>query len=168
MSERIRPARREDIPQVLALYARVVTWMLQNGYRQWNTDYPNRAFLERDVDAGTAFVAEAEGAIQGSFTADGNISPEYAAVAWQFAGRPYSIHRLCVDPQAKGKGIATRMVAYAENTARAQGAQVIRLDTCADNSRAQSLYLRAGYVVRGTCKLPRRPELDFVCMEKQL
>ncbi len=55
------------------------------------------------------------------------------------------LKRMFVRPEARGSGLATRLLAAAEDAARALGARTIRLDTRLDLVEARSLYARHGY-----------------------
>jgi GNAT superfamily N-acetyltransferase len=50
-----------------------------------------------------------------------------------------------VRPEARGAGVAARLLAAAEQRARADGASIIRLNTRGDLVEARSLYARHGY-----------------------
>ncbi|MNI68827.1 Acetyltransferase YpeA [compost metagenome] len=77
------------------------------------------------------------------------------------------MHRLAVHPEIQGKGIARRLLAFAEDQAAREGYSSIRMDTYAKNDRALSLYLRLGYEVRGEVRFPGRIA-NFPVMEKLL
>ncbi|QRP51223.1 GNAT family N-acetyltransferase [Amycolatopsis sp. FDAARGOS 1241] len=53
--------------------------------------------------------------------------------------------RVYVRPAHRGRGGGTRLVAAAEDAARALGADVMRLDTRSDLVEARALYARTGY-----------------------
>lgn len=53
--------------------------------------------------------------------------------------------RLWVAPQARGTGLAARLVAAVEDAARARGYRLLKLDTLARLVAANKLYARLGY-----------------------
>ena len=55
------------------------------------------------------------------------------------------LKRMFVRPEARGTGLAPRLLAAAEGAARALGATTIRLDTRLDLVEARALYARHGY-----------------------
>lgn len=55
------------------------------------------------------------------------------------------IKRMWIAPQARGQGLARRMLEALEDAARGQGLTAIRLDTNKALANAQQLYLAAGY-----------------------
>jgi GNAT superfamily N-acetyltransferase len=56
------------------------------------------------------------------------------------------LKRMFVRPEARGTGLAPRLLAAAEDEARRLGARSIRLDTRLDLVEARALYTRHGYV----------------------
>ena len=55
------------------------------------------------------------------------------------------IKRMWIAPQARGQGVARRMLQALEDAARAAGLTSVRLDTNKALGNAQRLYLAAGY-----------------------
>lgn len=55
------------------------------------------------------------------------------------------VKRMWVAPTARGRGVSRRLLHYLEDTARAAGKPMIRLDTNRVLKEAQLLYLKAGY-----------------------
>jgi ribosomal protein S18 acetylase RimI-like enzyme len=55
------------------------------------------------------------------------------------------IYSLVVAPQARGQGIAQRLVQAAERAARRGGRQTMSLEVRVDNQAARALYARLGY-----------------------
>lgn len=167
MNPEIKTLTTPDAEAAMALYHRVVKAMHAAGFMQWNDTYPNRAFLDRDIAAGTAYGCFVGGTLAAVATFDRNQSQEYEAIPFLF-GEPYMVvHRLAVDPSAQRLGLAARMMDHAEAMARDAGCPAMRLDTCEDNRAALALYERRGYVRRGTCHFPGRT-FTFIVMEKKL
>ena len=64
----------------------------------------------------------------------------------EFGGRFLLLDELYLAPAVRGRGEGRRALAFAEQQARAAGAQALRLEVSRENSRARSAYLRAGFV----------------------
>jgi ribosomal protein S18 acetylase RimI-like enzyme len=63
------------------------------------------------------------------------------------AMRPiWFLEDLYVDVSARGQGIATALLSYAEQFARSTGAERLTLATAHDNLAAQHIYKKLGYV----------------------
>ncbi|MNM16482.1 Acetyltransferase YpeA [compost metagenome] len=168
MENVIRQGRMDDLERIMALIAECVRVMQEGGSDQWNESYPNREVIAEDIEQGTLYVFEDDGTPAGIIVLDENEAEEYLSIDWvQKEGRHLVMHRLAVHPEIQGKGIARRLLAFAEDQAAREGYSSIRMDTYAKNDRALSLYLRLGYEVRGEVRFPGRIA-NFPVMEKLL
>ena len=97
-------------------------------------------------------MGEEGGALWGVVNLNGIQLPEYGKIPWSIPAEREEvgvIHTLCIHPAQSGKGYAKRMAAFCEETARAQGKTVIRLDTWEGNAPANRLYPSIGYRFAG-------------------
>ncbi|MRN56053.1 GNAT family N-acetyltransferase [Paenibacillus sp. LC-T2] len=150
------------------LIARCVQVMQDGGSDQWDALYPSKEIISLDIERGTLFVCEDNNAVAGIIVLDENQAEEYKSIQWvQNEGPHLIMHRLAVDPQVQGKGIARRLIIFAENYAEHNGYKSIRLDTYNKNARALGLYSRLGYDRRGEVNFPDRAA-SFPVFEKVL
>ncbi|MCL6459640.1 MAG: GNAT family N-acetyltransferase [Gorillibacterium sp.] len=168
----IRPAKVQDIPTIAQLYQSCMKSMQEQGSDQWNETYPTITNATEDILAGTLFVLEEQaseenGQILGVITLDELDVPAYGDMIWsETHGKPLLLHRLAVHPLAQGRGIAKRLVLFAEDHARKLGCTCIRFDTYSRNRSAIGLYLGLGYnQVAGEIHFPGREDA-FFCYEK--
>lgn len=81
------------------------------------------------------------------------------------------IMTIVVCPDRRGQGIGKKLLAEAECTAQARGADIMFLDVAADNPSAQALYQNAGYQRCGTRKAYYRRQkgrVDALLFQKYL
>ena len=76
------------------------------------------------------------------------------------------IHRLAVHPKFQKKGIARRMMDYAEAFAKSKNHKSIRLDTFSKNQRNNKFYKLRGYTKLEDVFFPNQSEFPFHCYEK--
>ena len=164
----IRPAQKNDVPALLALVARVVPLMRAGGNLQWDDAYPNRQVFEHDIELGQLWVAEMDGAVAAVAAIAHDQEPEYAQADWDISEPAIVVHRLAVDPEHRGAGLATALMLQAEVVARANGIGVVRVDTNTENPATQRLLPKLGYTPAGEIELKFRPGLRFLCYEKRL
>ena len=164
----IRQATLADIPQIMQLIAEVLPAMIASGNLQWDGDYPNAVVFTNDVNKGQLWVAEVEGHIAGisAITTDQEI--EYAQVGWDLTEIAIVTHRLAVNPQYRGLGIAKALLQQAEQQARNRNIKTLRIDTNTSNEATQKLFPKLGYIYAGEINLGFRPGLRFYCYEKRL
>lgn len=78
------------------------------------------------------------------------------------------VHRLAVDAEFRGAGVALALMQKAEEVAAELDLPAVRTDTSAENEAAQRLFLKLGYRKTGEIGLSFRPGLRVVCYEKRL
>jgi GNAT superfamily N-acetyltransferase len=164
----IRLASQDDIAALMELVRRVVPLMRAAGNLQWNDDYPNAAVFERDVALRQLWVAEIDGALAGVAALTTDQEPEYADAGWDIEETAVVVHRLAVDREFRGAGVAMALMRQAEMVAAEKGITVLRVDTNTQNEATQRLFPRLGYTLAGEIGLQFRPDLRFFCYEKRL
>lgn len=76
---------------------------------------------------------------------NGKLLKGYAMVLYRSGTSLARLYSLAVDPEARGQGLARRLLESAEESARDSDAAVMRLEVRPDNSEAIRLYTEAGY-----------------------
>ena len=162
---RIVMGEAQHVDLVWALMDRCKRVLEAQAVFQWDDVYPTRETVETDVRRGALYVLEEEnGRCVACVALDETQSPEYASLAWTSAEPALVVHRLCVDPDAQGRGHAHRLMEFAESYAAERGYASVRLDAYTGNPRSVALYRRRGYREVGQIHFPRR-ELPFWCFE---
>lgn len=162
-NEIFRPARKADAERIWELLCQAKAQMKREGLRQWNEHYPLFAHVERDLEAGKAWVLEREGAVIACGTVDFDGEPAYEAIegAWEESGPYVVLHRLAVADGAKGQGVAGRFMEQVGELARRRGATAFRVDTHLDNRRMLCLFERLGFLFRGKIHYPQGERLAY-------
>lgn len=164
----VRLGRLEDVQAVMRLVARVVPAMRASGNFQWDDEYPNAEVFERDTELGQLWVVEIDDQIAGIAAITTDQEKEYAQVGWDISELAIVVHRLAVDSEFRGRGIAAALMLQAEVVARARSISVLRIDTNTSNEATQKLFPKLGYELAGEIELGFRPGLRFRCYEKRL
>lgn len=164
----IRQGRAEDVSAAMAIVRRVVPLMRDAGNLQWDDVYPNHEAFAQDVELARLWVAELDGRVAGVSAVTMEQDPEYADVGWDLTEPAIVMHRLAVDPDLTGKGIAKALMLNAEDVARSRGLHILRVDTNSENPTMQRILLGLGYNFAGEIGLAFRPGLRFYCYEKRL
>jgi GNAT superfamily N-acetyltransferase len=148
-----------------ALYFRTAKNMNRKGIFQWNTQYPDKARILRDIEDGTLYLLEHEGrpvaaaAVNDSLEIEDDPPPE---TIWSQPGPARVIHRLCVDPRLQGQGLGKRLLAGIEDAALAAGVKSLCLMVLAANPFAVGLYTSFGFTVRHTYPVEDFGEFLFI------
>jgi ribosomal protein S18 acetylase RimI-like enzyme len=162
---KIRPARLNDLPNLMALLCSCVRQMLSEGIDQWDKIYPDEATCAGDIERRELFLLERDSRISGIITLNEFQDPAYREVPWHYSSKALVIHRLAVDPACQGQGIAGELMQFAREYARQQRYATIRLDAFAGNPRALALYERLGYRLAGSVLFRKGV---FYCFEIQV
>lgn len=137
----IRPATREDFPDILAIYAYAREFMKKTGNpTQWGDTYPERELLEEDVAKRRLFVVE-EDRIIGVFSYMAGEDPTYGYIedgAW-LSDAPYkTVHRVASAEGAHG--VFTKIIDYCK-----ADFPNLRIDTHHDNAVMQHVIGKNGF-----------------------
>jgi GNAT superfamily N-acetyltransferase len=139
-SYRIEPASTADVAELAQLF---------NAYRAFYGQAPEEdraaAFIHNRVaqSSGRYFLAWNEAASGRSAIGFVHLMPSTNTLVM----RPiWLLEDLYVDPSARGLGVATSLLRYAEDFARSTGAERLTLATAHDNLTAQHIYKKLGYV----------------------
>ena len=130
VAPRVRAARADDVPAVLALWARARSAAAST------PDTPEALARLLATGPGALLVAEdgAGGAIIGALVA-----------AWD--GWRGNMYRLAVDPPHRRRGVATALVRAGEERLRALGARRITVLVAHEEAEAVELWVAAGYAL---------------------
>ena len=92
---------------------------------------------------------------------------EYGEINWSTSEEEKNIvvHRLAVRPDQQGKGLGRLIMDFAEQWARENQYDAIRLDTFSQNPRNQRFYTNRGYTDLGPVYLKYKKEHPYYCYE---
>lgn len=165
----IRKAEEKDIQFIADIYDRLIDYETETvSYTSWIKGvYPTRHEPETAVPLGTMYVFEEDGKVLASMILNQNQAEAYYEMPWKYKApdeKVLVIHTLCVDPDEKGQGIGKSMVAFAEEHAKINGCDVIRIDTCTTNIPAQKMYAKLGFESVGTKHVMHHGVLDMTLL----
>ncbi|WP_228236533.1 GNAT family N-acetyltransferase [Allomuricauda sp. M10] len=161
----IRRAKISEIPDILSITRLCALKMEQNGIFQWNEHYPSEAAFLKDIARDELYVIE-EGSILGTIVVSTFMDEEYIPIQWlTTSGNSTYIHRLSVHPEHQGKGLAQKLMDFAEAYSKENQFVSVRLDTFSQNHRNQRFYEQRGYQKLGDIFFPKQSEHPFHCYE---
>ncbi len=162
----IRKATRMDIDSIMPITKACGQHMIRKGIYQWNDYYPNRAAFENDVKRNELYVIELEAKVIGCIAISTHKDEEYLDVDWLTKSEnSIYIHRVAIHPDYQGQGLAQQLMDFAEDMARTNNFESIRLDTFSKNKRNQKFYELRGYKKRSDIYFPKQSEYPFHCYE---
>lgn len=155
-----------DIPELLEVTKACAQAMIANDIYQWNEDYPSYEAFEKDIEIGQLWVLKESNNIIGSVVISEIMDQEYKEIKWltSNANNAY-IHRLAVHPEYQGKGLAQKLMDFAEGYVKENCFLSVRLDTFSVNKRNNTFYKKRGYQKLGDVYFPKQSEHPFHCYE---
>jgi len=156
-----------DLEHMMDMFRRCTDHLNELGIDQWNEHYPTTELIRTDIALGKIYAYREDGRILGLITLGETQPEEYHQIQWSAkeAVSVLTIYRLAVDPQWQGRGIARKLIAFAEQVARSKTFSCIRMDCYTKNRRAYELYCFLNYELRGTVTFPHT-HVPFYCLEK--
>ncbi len=118
--------------------------------------YPTRSNAERGVGDRMLYVARAKNGIAGTMILGHEPEPAYLGAAWGIDAaysEVFVITTFAVHPAFLGRGVGSRLLAFAAEHGRQQGIKALRLDVFERNLPAISLYEKNGFGYVGTVDL---------------
>lgn len=139
------------------------------GNHQWGSGYPNAEVFTQDIRLGQLWVAEIDGTVGGVAAVTLDAPSYFLNPDWTVdPTAAITTHRLAVDPDLGGRGIASRLMQKAEEIARERGVSLLRADTDPKNPVTNYLFPKLGYQFVGSFGIGFRPGMRFLCYEKRL
>lgn len=162
-------AKISDLNQLHVLTKSCAKNMMDNGIFQWNEMYPSKEVLENDIELGQIWKLEESEIIKGIIVLTEIEDKEYLNVKWLTKNyKNLYIHRLAVHPNFQGKGYAQKLMDFAEDFAKENKYNSIRLDTFSQNKRNLQFYEQRNYTKLEAIYFPKQSEYPFYCYEKVL
>jgi ribosomal protein S18 acetylase RimI-like enzyme len=162
----IRNARMSDIMGIMEIVKETIEEMHFNNNYQWDENYPLIEHFTKDIEANTLYVFEEE--IVVGFVCINKEEPlEYKGLKWGVNEEAYTIHRLAVRKDYRSKGIAAKLLKFADTLSMENKIRYIKTDTYSLNTKAQNLLIKSGYTFIGEMSFLGKEKL-FCCYEKIL
>jgi len=157
---------KADISELLIVTKACAKAMISNGIYQWDDDYPSYEAFENDIEIGQLWLIKSQETIIGSVVISDIMDEEYKVIEWLTPNtKNVYIHRLAIHPEQQGKGLAQKLMDFAENYAKENGYVSVRLDTFSLNERNNIFYQKRGYRKLGDVYFPNQSEHPFHCYE---
>lgn len=164
-----RKAVSSDLSEISAIVAAVIPIMHSQDNYQWTEDYPRLGDFEKDIKESLLWVAELDSKVCGMVALTYDQPEEYGEVGMDVLQRCVVPHRMAVHPQYHKLGIAVRFMEIAEEIAKDDGLEYIRVDTNEKNAPMQALFVKMGFECLGKVSLAgTKPGLKFPCYQKKI
>jgi ribosomal protein S18 acetylase RimI-like enzyme len=158
-----------DIGGILSIIGQAQDYLKQQGIDQWQNGYPNRETIADDIKKGYGYVLLMNDIVVGTVavTFDGEKTYDRIYEGKWLSEREHltshqmdyaTIHRIAVDAQYKGAGLASEIIRSIEKMCRSRAVHSIRVDTHRRNASMQRLLEKNGFLYCGIIYLEDRSE----------
>ena len=164
---KIELATQNQLDRVKEIAEACAKNMIENNIFQWNDKYPSKEIFKEDIKNKSLYVSKINHKIVGCIMFSSSKDDVYKTVNW-ITEDEYNlyIHRLAVHPFFQKRGIARKMMDFAEDFAKSNNYLSIRLDTFSQNPRNNKFYKSRGYNKLDDVYFPKQSEFPFHCYEK--
>ena len=150
----------EDIARIGEFYDRVVLWLDEHvNYPEWvYKGYPSEKFVRAMTETGDQYMCLDDGKIAGAFSMNTDPQGDYSEGCWEKdlpVGSYMVLHALAVAPEEYGKGVASEIIRYSIEAAKAAGLKAVRVDIVPGNVPAKELYEKNGFRYAGDADIKR-------------
>jgi len=119
---KIRKANKFDLDNIMLMYQSCVKGMISNNIDQWDSTYPNKEVIKKDIISQTYYVTEIKGEIVGGINIDQNQDKTYLAINWEDRSNSFLVvHRLAVKEAFWNKKIGKDLMLFTEKLAQKKG-----------------------------------------------
>ena len=164
---KIELATQNQLDRVKEIAEACAKNMIEKNIFQWNDKYPSREIFKEDIKNKSLYVSKINQEVVGCIMFSSRKDDVYKTVNW-ITKDEYNlyIHRLAVHPIFQKRGIARKMMDFAEDFAKFNNYISIRLDTFSQNPRNNKFYKSRGYNKLDDVYFPKQSEFPFHCYEK--
>lgn len=131
----LRKALLADKEIIWKILQQAIIRRKEEGSNQWQDGYPNLNSIEHDIERNYGYVLESENTILGYAAVMFEIEPVYEVINgdWLSDQEYLVIHRVAVNEEFTGLGIATKIFKEIEKVAISNQVFSIKVDTNFDN-----------------------------------
>lgn len=153
----IRIANESDLNDILDITKRAVIHQQEvDQFKQWDQEYPNIDVFTQDIKKNTLYVYidDNDNAITGFFVLNKQVYKEhYQANFTVDLSNAYTLHRVCSDPNYRGRGIGNTMLTEAIFLARKFEGESLIIDTNSKNIAMNKIVKQIGFKFVGEMQL---------------
>lgn len=165
MKTEIIKAEEENLLEIMFIYKLNAEDLISKGFTHWNSAYPSYAKVRNNVLNGQVYLLRKERGTVGVITLNNEQDSTYKNLTWKGNENALVIHRIAVVPFFQRRGYGTELLEFAEQFAKENNFQSIRLDTYTKNQTTEEFFSKRGYTKVG--EIAHSQDLNlYTCYEK--
>lgn len=143
-----RKTTSKEISSVMEIIKQSQQYFKEQGINQWQNGYPNAEVIQNDINNDHSYVLIRDNKIVATtaLSFDGEETYNQIHGGEWLTNEDYAvIHRIAVDTNCKGKGIAGEIIKEVQKECINRGIKSIKVDTHEDNKSMQKLLEKNGF-----------------------
>lgn len=143
-----RKANLDDINEIMKIIVQAQDYLKLKEIDQWQDGYPNREVIEHDIKNDVSYIIEKDGKVIATAMLSFDKEKAYDKIyggKWLSDSEFLVIHRVAVDNNYKGYGIASEIIKEAEKLCDSRNIKSIKIDTHKENLSMQRLLEKNGF-----------------------
>lgn len=143
-----RKAVKSDIDNIIHIIKQAQDYFRKYGIDQWQNNYPNYNVIKRDIENNNSYVLLKDNIVIGTVAVIFDGEKTYETIydgKWLSYGEYATIHRLAVDSNYKGLGIASLILKNIEEVCLKRNIFSIKVDTHKENIPMQKFLEKNGF-----------------------
>lgn len=156
---KFQKAVEKDIKDIMNIIKQAQSYFKEQGINQWQDNYPNIETIKNDVNSGASYILLKENNIIATAAVSFSGEKTYESIydgKWLTNGAFAVIHRIAVDNNYKGLGIASEIIKNVEKLSLNKGIRSIKVDTHEENISMQNLLRKNEFSYCGVIYLEDR------------
>ena len=144
----ILKAKISDIDEIMNIIKVAQEDFKSKGIDQWQNNYPNADIIKEDIKNDNSYVLKEEGKIIGTTALFFDGERDYDTIydgEWLSHGDYGVVHRMAIDFNYRGTGLALILLNKLEELCRENGIYSMKVDTHRENIPMSKLLLKNGY-----------------------
>ena len=151
-----RKSKKSDLEQIMTIIKQAQAYFKEQGIDQWQNGYPNNETIESDINNKVSYVLIKDENIVATAAISFDKEETYDSIydgEW-LSNESYAvIHRIAVDNNLKGVGLASEIIKQVEELCIINNVHSIKIDTHEDNISMQNLLKKNDFIYCGKITL---------------
>lgn len=161
MRFQLRKTEDRDISAVMHIIKQAQQYFKEKNIDQWQNGYPDELIIKEDIKRGWSYILSDGDNVVATAAISFEGEPTYDEIyegRWLSNEKYAVIHRICVNSEFKGTGLASQILDSAEKLCVERNVHSIKIDTHKENISMQRSLVKNGYKYCGIIYLEDKSE----------
>lgn len=151
-----RKSKKSDLEQIMTIIKQAQAYFKSQGIDQWQNGYPNNETIKNDIENDISYVLTNNEKVVATAAISFDKEETYDSIydgEWLSKESYVVIHRIAVDNNLKGSGLASEIIKQVEELCIINNVHSIKIDTHEHNISMQNLLKKNDFIYCGKITL---------------